>query len=88
MDAAREDEWPSIVPEPGQPLLERRSGLLRDLELNRTSGLVLDDRRPVSYGTAGRDVVDPEGDEVAAAMLAVDSQIEQREIALRLECFI
>ena len=33
-------------------------------------------------GTSGRDIVDPEGDEVAAAQLAVDGEVEHRQIAL------
>ena len=82
VDAAREDVGASILWSRVQPLLQRDAGLLHDLELNRTAGFVLDNRRSVSHVAACRDVVDPKADEVAAAQLAVDGEVEQREIAL------
>lgn len=65
-----------------QPLLQRDAGLLHDLELNRSAGLVLDNSRSISHVAARRDVVDAEADEIAAAQLIVDGKIEQSEIAL------
>src|SRR5271165_1578563 len=67
VDAAREDVGASICRAHVQPVLQRGSGLFRDLELNRTAGLMLDNRRPVSHVTARSDVVDPKADEIAAA---------------------
>jgi len=61
---------------------QRGAGLLHDLELNRPAGLVLDNRRPVSHAASRRDVVDPKVNEIAAAQLAIDGEIEQRQIAL------
>jgi hypothetical protein len=52
-----------------------------DLELNRAAGFVLDDCRPISHPIPSRDVVDPKTDEIATARLAVDGEIEQRQIA-------
>jgi hypothetical protein len=62
--------------------LQRGAGLLHDLELNRTPGLVLDNRRPVSHAAARGDIIDPKTDEIATAQLAVDGEVKQREIAL------
>jgi hypothetical protein len=55
--------------------------LLRDLELNWTAGLVLDNCRSVSHVTADGDVIDSKADEIAAAKLAVDGEVEHRQIA-------
>jgi len=40
--------------------------------------------RPVSHVTTSRNVVDPKTNEIAAAQLAVDSEVEQRQIAFGL----
>jgi hypothetical protein len=81
VDAAWKDVGASIRRAHVKPVLQRGSSLFRDLELNRTTGLVLDDRRSISQATAGGDVVDPKADEVAAAKLAVDGEVEHRQIA-------
>jgi hypothetical protein len=52
VDSARKDVGTSICRAHVQPVLQRGSGLFRDLKLNRTAGLVLDDRRPVSHVAA------------------------------------
>ena len=44
VDSARKDVGASICGTHVQPVLQRGSGLFRDLKLNRTAGLVLDDR--------------------------------------------
>jgi hypothetical protein len=61
--------------------LQRGSGLFRELKLNRTTGLVLDYRRALSDAAARSYVIDPKADEVAAAKLAVDGEVEHRQIA-------
>ena len=84
VDVAREDVGASIRRSRVQPLLQRGAGLLHDLEQNRPAGLVLDNRRPVSHAASRGDVVDPKANEIAAAQLAIDGEIEQRQIALAL----
>jgi hypothetical protein len=48
VDAAWKDVGASICRSHVQPVLQRGSGLFGDFKLNRTAGLVLDNRRPVS----------------------------------------
>jgi hypothetical protein len=67
-----------------QPVSQRGAGLFRDLKLNRTVGLVLDNFRPISHVTANGDVVDPKTNEIATTQLAVDGEVEHRQIAFGL----
>jgi hypothetical protein len=60
---------------------DRRSGLLSDLELDRPTGFPLNDSGAVSHLATDAHVVDAQPDEVAAAQLAVDREIEQRKVA-------
>jgi hypothetical protein len=60
-----------------QKLADRRPSLWSDLELHRPAGLPLNVHAPVLHLSSGRDVLDPQGDEIAAAELAVDCEIEQ-----------
>jgi hypothetical protein len=83
VDAAWEDIGASICRSHVQPFLQRGSGLFRDLELNRTAGLVLDNRRSISYAPTGGDVVDPEADEIASSKLAVDGELNIARSRLR-----
>jgi hypothetical protein len=53
----------------------------RDLELNGSLRLVLDYDGPRGDLVAVADVADPERHEVASAKLAVDAQVEERELA-------
>src|SRR6516225_5720193 len=76
VDAARKDVGASIWRTHDQPVLQRGSGLFRDLKLNRTAGLVLDDRRPLSHTAARSYVVDPKADEIAATQLAINGEVE------------
>jgi hypothetical protein len=64
--------------------LHRGSRLFRDLELNWPAGLVLDDARPVPHLTADGDIVDLKADEIASAQLAVDGEVEHRQITFAL----
>jgi hypothetical protein len=48
MDAAWKNERSMVSWPHGQPVLERRTGVLRDLELSWATGLRLDDRRPMA----------------------------------------
>ena len=81
VDAARKDVGASIQRAHDQPVLQRGAGLFGDLKLNRTAGLVLDNRRSVSHATARSYVVDPKADEIAATKLAINGEVEQRQIA-------
>jgi hypothetical protein len=54
----------------------------RHLKLIRTAGLMPDNRRPVSHAAAGSYVIDPNANEIAAAQLAVDGEVEHRQIAI------
>jgi hypothetical protein len=81
VDSARKDAQTSICGTRCQPVLQRGAGLFRDFELDRTASLVLDNCRSVSHKTANGDVIDSKADEIATAKLAVDGEIEHRQIA-------
>jgi hypothetical protein len=63
----------------GDPGRDRVPRLLGDLKLNRALGLLLHDHRPRHYPSTLDDIVDPESKWIAAAQLAVDGEVEQRE---------
>ena len=65
----------------GKPRLDRGSGLLSDLELHRTAGLLLNDGRAVTHPAADADIVDQQPHEIAAPEFAVDREVEQGEVA-------
>ena len=67
--------------EGGEPLANSSTGLLRNLELHRPAGLLLNDGRAIANSPASKHVIDPQSDEIAAPELAVDGEIEHREIA-------
>lgn len=81
VDSARKNVGASIDRSQVQPVLQRCARLLGDLELHWTASLVLDNCGPVSHVTTYADVIDPKADKVAAPELAVDGEVEQREIA-------
>src|SRR5262245_49103023 len=58
-----------------------RARLLGDLELHGPASLLLDDDGTVLDLAAGGDVIYAQPDQVAGAQLAVDGQIEEREVA-------
>src|SRR5262252_6521438 len=64
-----------------QPVLNRRSGLLGDFELNRSPRLLLDHGAAVSAPATDADVIDFQADEITVAELAIDRKVEQREVA-------
>jgi hypothetical protein len=61
--------------------LDRGSGLLGDLELNRLARLLLDNGSAVSDPAAGTNIVHLQPHEIAASEFAIDSEVEQGEIA-------
>src|SRR6516165_4357708 len=70
VDSARKDVRASICGARCQPVLQRGAGLVRDLELDQTTCLMLDNCRPVSDMPAYGDVIDSKADEIATAKLA------------------
>src|SRR5690348_5511040 len=63
------------------PVSERGPRLFSYFELDRSAGLVLNHGRAIPHPAAEAHVIYPEGDQSAAAQLAVDRDVEQREIA-------
>jgi hypothetical protein len=69
---------PARIPEIG---IHRLAGVLGRLEHHRPAGLLLAHGRAGNGEALRRNVGDPQGDQVAAAQLAVDAEVEQRQIA-------
>ena len=59
---------------------DRHSRLVSNFKLNWPFGLPLHDDRSSRHLAAKRDIPDPDSDQVAGSQLAVDGEIEQREI--------
>ena len=81
MIAAREHEVIGLQSSDLDPLLNGVTGRWRDLELDGTLSLVLHHDRSSGHLLAVADVPDLEGDEVTTAELAVDSKVEECEVA-------
>ncbi len=61
-------------------VVNRLAGLLCDLETNGPSGFALANGGPIDGITIGRDVSDPQANDVTSTKFAVDGQVKQREI--------
>jgi hypothetical protein len=61
--------------------LHRGAGWLGNLKQDWSSGFPLDDRGAIPYPPGGREVLNPQADEIAAAKLAVFGQVEHRKVA-------
>jgi hypothetical protein len=70
------------VPKIRDPVSDRGPRLFGNFELDRPAGFLLDHGRAIPHLAADAHVIDPHGDQITAAQLAVDPEIEQREIAL------
>src|SRR5450432_3413810 len=81
VDATRKDEVVRSQSGLLDPLLDSVASYWCDLELNRTLGLVLHNDGPSCHLVTVADVPHSEANEVAAAQLAVDPQIEEGELA-------
>src|SRR5208282_466543 len=57
-------------------------GLFRDFEPHRPAGLLLPDRRSLNGVSVRGNILDLKSDNIATAQLAVDGEIEQRQVAL------
>jgi hypothetical protein len=64
------------------PSTDGGSRLLGDLKLHWSSGLPLNDHCPVADNTGKRDISDHYGDQVTTSQLAVDREIEERQISV------
>ena len=64
-----------------QPRLYAGSSSLKQLELDRPAGLLLDNRGPRPDPTTAEKLANPDFDDVAAAQLAVDGKVEQSSVA-------
>src|SRR6516225_4374131 len=79
--AAREQELPRPPSLQLEVVIDRLPGLLGDLEPDWPPGLPLSDSRSVERVTVRRHVLYADGDDVAAAQLTVDGEVEQGEVA-------
>ncbi len=78
--AAGEQELAGLLMGQSEMVVDGLPGLLRDLEFHGTTCLPLADCRSVYGVTVGRDVLDLQSHHIASAQLAVDGEIEERQI--------
>jgi len=64
-----------------QIVIDRLAGLLAQFKSDWPPGLLLPDCRAIRRVPAGGDILDPDGNDVTAAKLTVDRQIEHGEVA-------
>src|ERR1700730_13490123 len=64
----------------GEPLADGAPGLLGDLELHRSARLFLDHSRSVANYASADHVIDRQPHEIATPELAIEGQVEHREI--------
>lgn len=76
-----EQELTRLASRQAQVLIERLSGLVSQLEPNWPAGLLLPDGRPVHRVSTRGDVIDANGNNIAAAKLAIDRQVEESKVA-------
>src|SRR5260370_25679356 len=62
-------------------IVDGLAGLLTQFKSDGPRGFLLSNRCAVRRIAAGGDILDPDGDDVTAAKLAVDRQIEHSEVA-------
>src|SRR5215471_5440589 len=77
---ALEQALTRFPPARSEIVVERLPCELSQLEADRPTRFPLPVRRPVDRVPVGRNIVHTEGGEVAAAQLAVDGEIEQRQV--------
>src|SRR6476619_4112919 len=64
-----------------QIVIDRLAGLLAQFKSDRPPSFPLPDSRAIRRVAAPSDILDPDGDDIAATKLAVDSQIKHGEVA-------
>src|ERR1700704_4758901 len=62
-------------------IIDGLAGLLAQFKSDWPPGFLLSDRCPIRRVPAGGDILDPDGDDITTAKLAVDRQIEHGEVA-------
>src|SRR3954470_2084802 len=62
-------------------VIDRLAGLLAQFKSDRSAGFLLPDRCAIRRVSASGDILDPDGDDITAAKLAVDREIEHGEVA-------
>ena len=72
---------PGFLPADPYVVVDRLAGLLGQFEPDRLPGLLLPHRRPIDRIPVRCNVLDLERDDIAAAQLAVDGEIEHRQVA-------
>lgn len=78
--AARKEERTADHLGPRDPVRDRETGVFRDFELNGPLCLALNDRCAFSSAITDDEICDLQPDQVTAAKLAVDGEIEQHQI--------
>jgi hypothetical protein len=73
--------WAPILISVFQMGLHRLPGLFGDFKPDGPAGLALPDRRAINAHTIWSNLLCSQPDDITAAQLAVDRQVEQREIA-------
>jgi len=81
IDAARERIIVNRAASPLKPGKQAGARIVHQLELNRSTGLLLNDDRARPNVIAAHNLADLALHDVAAPKLAVDRQVEQRSIA-------
>jgi hypothetical protein len=64
-----------------QEIVNGLPGLICQLELDRSPGLLLPDGRTIDRIAIRSDIFDPQGDDVATTQLAVDRKVEKGKVA-------
>ena len=80
--AAAKQAVTSLPARSADVVIDRLSGVLGHLKANRQASLLLADHCSVDRISVRRDVFNLEGDDVATAQLAIDGEIEHRQIPL------
>jgi hypothetical protein len=78
---AWEQALPQLSATAPKIVVHRLSGHFGQLEANRMTGLPLPDSRSVKRVSVGCHVLDAQSDEIAPAQLAVDGEIEERQVS-------
>src|SRR5229473_1469064 len=77
----REQEFAGSFVGGFQVIIDGLAGLLAQFKSDRPPSFLLSNRCAIRRVAAGGDILDPDSDDITAAKLAVDRQIEQREVA-------
>src|SRR5580704_16457352 len=79
--AAGEHEFTRLLGGRSHVIVDRLTGRFGQLEPDGLPCLFLSDRGPIDCISTWSDIVDLEGDNIAATQLAIDSQIKHRQVA-------